>query len=122
MLDIRGAREGMRLDTEMNIEHINYNVISAGEIEVRFVISIINRVNKTVSIPVVEEATEEPLDEKRLENRPSVIIYFTQPDDTLWKVAKKYGTTVERLKKDNNLENADALAPGTQIIIPKRIP
>jgi len=122
VLDIRGAREGMRLDTEMNIEHINYNVISAGEIEVRFVISIINRVNKTVSIPVVEEATEEPLDEKRLENRPSVIIYFTQPDDTLWKVAKKYGTTVERLKKDNNLENADALAPGTQIIIPKRIP
>lgn len=121
VLDVRGAREGMRPDVEMNIEHINYNVISSGEIEVRFVIGFINRVNKTVGIPVVEKAAEEPLDEKRLENRPSVIIYFAQADDTLWNVAKKYGTTVDRLRKDNNLENTDTLAPGTQILIPKRL-
>ncbi len=121
VLDVKGAREGMRLDVEMNIEHINYNVISAGEIEVRYVIGFINRINKTVNIPVVEKASEAPLDEKRLENRPSVIIYFAQSDDTLWKVAKKYSTTIERLKKDNDFENPDILAPGTQILIPKRL-
>lgn len=120
-LDIKGVRTGMGLDIEMDIENYSYSMVSSKEVEVRFVIGLLTRVSNPVTIPVISKAGEQPLDDKRQLSQPSVIIYFTQPGDTLWKIAKKYSTTMEELRKGNECANREVLLPGEQILIPRKL-
>ena len=49
----------------------------------------------------------------------SMVIYFVKPGDTLWKIAKKYKSTVEDIARINNIENPDKINVGMQLFIPK---
>ena len=53
-------------------------------------------------------------------DQPALIIYFTEDGDTLWNIAKKYGTTVEKIKTANGIEE-DTLLRGRKILIPKAV-
>lgn len=120
-LDVKGVKDGMGLDVEMDIEHCSYNIISTKEIEVRFIIGLKTRVGRQIAVPVVVKATEQPHDENRLEQQPSVTIYFARQDDTLWTIAKKYSTTVDELIMNNELEGISELKGGEQLIIPRKL-
>lgn len=50
--------------------------------------------------------------------RPSMVFYLTQPGDTLWKVARKYQTTMEALARENHLVIEDTLPINKRLIIP----
>ncbi|MGE5614894.1 MAG: DUF3794 and LysM peptidoglycan-binding domain-containing protein [Bacillota bacterium] len=119
-VNMEGARAGMGLGVEMDMEHLSYSIISPKEVELRFVIGINTRLNRQVSVPIISKAAEQPLDEKRLEEEPSVTIYFTQPGDTLWNIAKRHYTTVEEIVMNNDLDDAREITPGEQIIILKK--
>lgn len=49
----------------------------------------------------------------------SMVIYFVKSGDTLWKIAKKYKSTVEDIVRINNIENPDKIDVGMQLFIPK---
>ncbi|WP_338753009.1 LysM peptidoglycan-binding domain-containing protein [Bacillus sp. FJAT-52991] len=49
-------------------------------------------------------------------NNASTVTYIVQSGDSLWKIANKYGTTIEQIRKDNNLKS-DALTIGQKLII-----
>jgi LysM repeat protein len=120
-LDVKGVKPGMGLDIEMDIESYSYSMVSTKEVEVRFVIGLLSRVSNQVTIPVIAKVVEQPPDDKRQIPQPSIIIYFTQPGDTLWKVAKKYSTTMDEIKRGNEFANGDILPPGEQILIPRKL-
>jgi hypothetical protein len=119
--EVKGVKNGMGLDIEMNLENSSYSMISAKEVEVRFVISLNTRVTNQISVPVIARVNELPPDDRRLEVQPSITIYFTQPGDTLWKIAKKYYTTIDELKRDNDFGGSDTPVPGEQILIPRKL-
>ena len=49
------------------------------------------------------------------------IIYMVQPQDTLWKIAKRYRTTVEDILSINEIENPDLIYPGQKLLIIKMV-
>ena len=49
--------------------------------------------------------------------RPSLVVYFTKPGDTLWNIAKRYGVTQKNIIGANSL--GDTLPEGQRIIIPR---
>ena len=51
----------------------------------------------------------------------SAVIYIVQPGDTLWEIAKKFGTTTQDLAKLNSLENPDIIYPGDRILIMRTV-
>lgn len=53
------------------------------------------------------------------DNPYSMVIYFVKPGDTLWKIAKKYRSTIEDIARINNIENPDKINVGMQLFIPK---
>lgn len=118
-IEVKGVKGGMGLDVEMEIEHCSYSILSAKEVDVRFVIQLNTRVSKQVSVPVISKASELPLEDKRSAQQPSVTIYFAQQDDSLWKIAKRYMTTVDELIKNNDFEAQGMLSQGEQVIIPR---
>lgn len=120
-IDVKGVNPDMNCTVEVNIEHCSYSMISAREVEIRFVNSVIVRINNQVEIPVVVKAAEQPLDDKRQASRPSIVIYFTQPGDNLWKIAKRYYIPMDELKRVNNISADGDVSPGDQVIITRKI-
>ncbi|HPT88595.1 MAG TPA: LysM peptidoglycan-binding domain-containing protein, partial [Bacillota bacterium] len=49
---------------------------------------------------------------------PENRIYVLKPKETLWRLAKRYGTTVEVLMELNNITDYTALEIGQQIVLP----
>ncbi|ACL74409.1 DUF3794 and LysM peptidoglycan-binding domain-containing protein [Ruminiclostridium cellulolyticum] len=120
VVEIKGLKNDMKVDTNVEIEHCNYSMLSSDQVEIRCAIGINARVETNKVIPIINKATEGIIDEKKLLSMPSVIIYIVQPGDSLWKIAKKYSTTVENLLMVNNLNDKDVLMPGQQLLILKR--
>ncbi len=52
--------------------------------------------------------------------KASITIYVVQEGDSLWKIAKKYYTTIEELLKINEIRDPDNLKMGDKIIVPGR--
>lgn len=57
--------------------------------------------------------------EQNDDNPYSMVIYFVKPGDTLWKIAKRYKSTVEDISRVNNIENPNKISVGMQLFIPK---
>ncbi|MBR1884035.1 MAG: DUF3794 domain-containing protein [Clostridia bacterium] len=57
----------------------------------------------------LEELTSEDLD--------SMSIYIVKPNDTLWSIAKKYKTNVQKIATINNIENPDVISVGQKLLI-----
>ena len=49
----------------------------------------------------------------------SMIIYFAKPGDTLWKIAKRFNSTVEDIARVNGIEDVNNLQVGRQLFIPR---
>lgn len=119
-VDVKGIKPDMNCEVDLDIEHCNYSMVSATEVEVRLVVSVTVRVVNQLVLPLITKVVEAPLDEKKFAFQPSIIIYFAQPGDNLWKISKKYHTTVSDVQKANNLGDDDVIDVGQQIVIPKR--
>ena len=71
------------------------------------------RNNNTNLINSVEE------DGEREEEDYSIIIYIVKKGDTLWNIAKEFGSTVYDIVKANAIENPDVIQIGEKLYIPK---
>lgn len=54
------------------------------------------------------------------ENGYNMVIYFTKKEDSLWKIAKEFKSTIDAIKLSNNLEN-DEITPGMKLFITKYV-
>lgn len=50
------------------------------------------------------------------------ITYVVEPGDTLYRIALRFGTTVDAIVKANRIENPDLIYPGEVIVIPMNYP
>ena len=62
----------------------------------------------------------QPLDTEKLQKLPGIVGYIVQPGDSLWKIAKKFHTTVDNIMDTNGL-TSDLLQPGEKLILVKEI-
>ena len=106
-----------RFDTQIET---NSQEISAqnGVISVNVDLGVNTITYEDTEIPVINNITEEPMDE--MEDY-SVIIYVVRSGDTLWKIAKRYGSTVDDIVRVNGIENPDRINVGEKIYIPKYV-
>lgn len=120
-IDMKGIKPDMNCDVSMDIEHYNYSVVSVSEVEIRLAIGLsILGLNKQ-TVPFMVAASEKSIEDAKRSRRPSMTIYYTQQGDNLWKIAKRYFTTIDEIRKFNNISDKDGLLPGQQIIIPQKI-
>ena len=68
------------------------------------------------NINIIDEIN---MEEDKNEMNPSMIIYIVKEGDTLWKIAKRYKTTMEDIISVNNLENPNNLSIGQKLFIPR---
>lgn len=120
-IEISDLREDMECDLDLEMENCSYSMAGSREVEIRLAIGISVRAIRQVSVSTVSKALEQPLEDKRGISQPSLTIYFTQPGDTLWNVAKKYSVTFDEVRKYNNITETGEITGGLQIIIPRKL-
>ncbi len=113
--------DGMKeenLDILIDVEKYDVNAQSNSNIQINVELNINTKMFKTVELNIIDN-----LEEKELENNDeySIIIYFVKDGDTLWKIAKKYRSTVENIKKINNIEDEDKLSINQKLFIPRYV-
>ena len=71
---------------------------------------------KECEIKLIESVNET---ETKNKESFSIIIYYAKVGDTLWNIAKRFGSTVDEIVKVNSIENPDLIMPGEQLFIPR---
>ena len=115
--NIDGIPENCRMDTSIEVnsqEFLNQSGVVSTNIDLNFETDSY----RTTSIPVINDITVDELEE--LEDY-SVIIYVAKAGDTLWKIAKKFGSTVDDIVRVNGIEKPNRINIGEKIYIPRYV-
>ena len=118
VIEIPGLTEDMDVVIKGNLESIQ-GAIEVGTIAIKGILSFDAKASykeEKEYINTIEENEEAEIPKKKA----SVTIYVVECGDTLWKLAKKYNTTMEAIANANNMELEDILEIGTKLIIPGR--
>jgi LysM repeat protein len=119
-IDMPGVKFDMVSEVNANIEHMSYEKMSGREIDMKIVVESAAKIFSKAVLDVVKGVEEIDITES-IRNMPSIIIYTIQQNDTLWKIAKKYFTTIEDIIKINEIQDPDYIEGGTKILIPKKL-
>jgi|LSQX01.1.fsa_nt_gb hypothetical protein len=107
--------EGVDLDVDLYLEDLQYRVLDADLFEARGRIRADIGISRTFEKEVLMDVEE--AEEAGRQTEASIVVYFIQPGDNLWNIAKRFNTTIEELVKVNDIEQPDDLASGDKLII-----
>ncbi len=110
--------ENESYDIDMKIENSNFIVLPDSSIDSKLEINIVKSFTENKSIDIIENIEK---DEENSIDTYSLVIYYTQKGDSLWKIAKQFKSTVEQIAKVNNIENLDRIDIGQKLYIPKAV-
>lgn len=102
-------------DAQAEAQYVGYTITSSRDVEFRLKSNISVKLFKTGEIALIDKINLLE-DDLETEKCPSIIIYFVQKGDTLWNIAKRYKTTVDRIVSDNDL-NGENISVGQQLKI-----
>jgi N-acetylmuramoyl-L-alanine amidase len=57
---------------------------------------------------------------RRDPGKPAVVVHKVKRGESLWKISRRYGTTVASLQRANNLDNSSVLRVGQELIVTNR--
>lgn len=115
-LEIKGLTDKMDCDVNAEVAHASYNLTMTGEIEVRAAINLWAKAIRKDTASLITNIyvdTDTPV-----VSRHGIILYFVQPGDTLWQIAKRYHASIPLLKQLNKLEDENRIVVGQRLLIP----
>jgi hypothetical protein len=109
--------EDIKPDTNISLDIVadKVNISQNGnDMDVRIKLNLDIKSEDMVDLNIVDKIEENDLD---LTNLDSMNIYIVKPKDTLWAIAKKYNTTVDKIIKTNDLTDQTIINVGQKILI-----
>lgn len=95
-------------DTEMErceirgvLEQIGGYVVDGNEVEIRATVGIYVTGFSLKNMEMISDVTESSIEEEELSKIPSITGYVVKEGDNLWMIAKKYATTIDKIKEYN---------------------
>lgn len=108
-------RENCDIDTNIDIRKEEF-IVNEGNINVNIELEFDLNISRNERINIIDEIL---IEENSQKNIYSMVIYFVKTDDTLWKIAKKFKSTIEDIVRINNIEDENKIYVGQQLYIPK---
>lgn len=117
-VDIDGLTEDMEANIDLQLEEVDYYLVNGNQVDIKATVGATCEAYAHKNIEVIDsiEELEEQID---FSKKPSLTVYFMQPGDTLWQVAKKYQTTVKQILESNQLTDVGEINAGDYVLIEK---
>lgn len=114
---VDGILENCKIETNTEVNSQEF-INQLGTVNSNLDLNFETNTYRTTAIPVINDIVVEEQDD--LEDY-SVIIYVVKQGDTLWKIAKRFGSTVDDIIRVNGIERPDKLNIGEKIYIPRYV-
>lgn len=114
-MECLGVVPTSQIDTNIAITLQDFNIMPDESVDIKIDLEFLVNISNNQKLQVIEEIN---IDEERQSERFSLIIYFVKPGDTLWKIAKRFGSTVANITKMNSIEDENRINVGQQLFIP----
>lgn len=101
LVEIPEVAETDRCEIRGVLEQIGGYVVDSNELEIRAVAGIYVTGFSPQTMYMIDEVEEIPYSEEEISRIPSITGYIVKSGDTLWNIAKHYGTTIEKMKQYN---------------------
>ena len=120
LVEIPEVAETDRCEIRGVLEQIGGYVVDSNELEIRAVAGIYVTGFSPQTMYMIDEVEEIPYSEEEISRIPSITGYIVKSGDTLWNIAKHYGTTIEKMKQYN--ENlTEPLETGQKLFLLKEM-
>lgn len=96
------------------INNIEISEIDQDRFDIKISMKIIGQNTQSKDIDIIRDITES---ETPIEKRTGITIYFVKPNDTLWKIAKRFRTTIDKIVEMNKISNPDYIEVGKALIL-----
>lgn len=118
--EVPGITENSIYQLEPGLEQLTAVMLGGDSVEIRAAVTIDTLVLQPVCEQVILNVREEPLDMEKLKSMPGIAGYIVQSGDTLWKIARKFHTSVDAIMAANDLSDS-LIHPGDRLILIKEI-
>ena len=117
-IDIKGLPREVDYDISIDVTKCDFVVASRRTIGLDLSMELDAKALTPTQFSALTDISESSSDSVRKKGeKPSMSIYFVQPGDTVWNIAKHYRTTTQKIMGINSLEEDCALQPGTQLMV-----
>ena len=114
-MELKGVSPADEADITLRLEDVDFQMLSETEGELRANLTMEAAVRRREEAELVTEALWHEAEEG--DNGAGAVIYVVQKGDSLWKIAKKYRTTVDNIAAVNELEHPELIYPGQKLLI-----
>lgn len=106
----------LNIRTNIEIGSQDFIIQEGGEILANVQMRMHTMLDKNVNINTIDEVQTTG---EREEQDYSIIMYIVKKNDSLWKIAKMFGSTVDDIVRVNGIEDENTIFPGQKLFIPR---
>ena len=110
--------ESINTKNDIEIQSQDFIIKDGGEIDCNINMNIQTDMNIIANVDLINDVEEE---KEREEQDYSIVIYIVKKGDTLWNIAKEFGSTVDDIVRTNGIEDPNQIQIGQKLYIPKYI-
>lgn len=119
-LEIKGMSPEDHYLLQTDISQISVIMLDSTEMEAKVVISLGAIVFTPANQEVIVEMQEAPSDLERLQRMPGIVGFIVGENNSLWELAKEYGTSPESIMELNGL-TSEQIRPGDRLLLAKQV-
>ena len=108
--------ESLNTNCDMGIKSQDFIIQDGGDISCNVDVQADTSMYRTANLNMIGSIVE---DGEREEQDYSLVIYVVKKGDTLWNIAKEFGSTVDGIARTNGIEDKNKIYPGQKLYIPK---
>lgn len=119
-IEVPGMHENTTWRLRHSLEQLGAVMLGGDEAELKAMIHLEVLVMEQLTADIITEVEAKPYDMEEVEKLPGIVGYIVKKDDSLWKIAKRYYTTVESIRAVNELTE-DRIKPGDRLVLLKKV-
>ncbi len=119
-VDANDVNENTQIKLDSDVEQIQINLLDNMTYEIKAVVNISLLAIDKKQVEVINSVKKIEDENGNNDEIPGIVGYTTKADETLWDVAKRYRTTIEKIMEINDLKT-DNIKGSEKIIIAKNV-
>ena len=113
--DLQNGEE-INMDINMEIRDKNFVIQDGGNVTTNVDMVINANSYENANLNVIDELQSSG---EREEQDYNIVMYIVKKGDSLWKIAKQFGSTIDDIARTNGIEDVDVIMPGQKLYIPR---